>query len=168
MNDDFQVEEKKWIPYIGRFIIDFAYIEDSIFRVIQSHLKSTHISHNSLNTNFSIQLSLFENIFINEILHTDEVMTLIENFVNESNRLRAIRNAIAHNSLGLLFERKDNGEMEMIGFEIENKTNQNVSINYDTFVKHTEALEVCRGDLEQLMEIFQSSEDKLIITNLSE
>jgi hypothetical protein len=168
MNDDFKVEEEKWIPHIGRFIIDFAYIEDSIFRIIESHLKNTRINHNSIKTNFNIQLSLFEEIFVNEISNTDEVITVMENFVNESNRLRVIRNAIAHNSLGLLFERKDNGEMEMIGFEIENKTKQNVSINYDTFVSNTEALKMCRGNLEQLMEIFQRNEDKLIIASLSE
>ena len=167
MNIDFKAEEEKWIPYIGRFIIDFAYIEDSIFRVIQSHLKNTHINHNSLKTNFSIQLSLFEEIFVNEISNTEEVMILMASFVSESNQLRAVRNAIAHNSLGFLFERKDNGEMEMLGFEIENKTKQNISINYDTFVINTEALKMCRGYLERLMEIFQLKEDAAIIANLS-
>jgi hypothetical protein len=167
MSDDFKFEEEKWIPHIGRFIIDFAYIEDSLYTVIKSHLKNTHISQNSLKTSFNVQLSLFKEIFLNEVSNTDEIMVLIESFVDEVSRLRVIRNAIAHNSLGLLFERKDNGEMEMIGFEIENKTKQNVSANYDTFIRHTEELKACRGDLEKLMEIFQRNEDELIIANIS-
>jgi hypothetical protein len=162
MNDDFQIEEARWIPNIGRFIVDFAYIEDSLYRVIQSHLKNTQISYKNLRDTFDIQLALFENIFISDISETEEIKELINKFTTEADRLKSIRNAIAHNSLGLMFERKVTGEMEMIGFEIENKTNQNISINYDTFVEHMEALKVCRGNLEKLMEIFEENQFALI------
>ena len=126
MNDDFQTEEARWIPNIGRFIIDFAYIEDSLYRVIQSHLKNTQISYKNLREIFdSDYVDLFKNIFISDISQTEEVRKLIKEFTTEANNLRPIRNAIVHNSLGLMFERKETGEMEMIGFEIENKTKQN-------------------------------------------
>jgi len=168
MNDDFNIEEERWIPLIGRVIIDFAYIEDSLYRVIQSHLKNTQITYKNLRDTFDIQLALFEKIFISDILDAEEVLGLIKKFTTEANRLKNIRNVIAHNSLGLMFDRKESGEMEMIGFEIENKTNQNVSINYDTFEIHTEELKACRGNLEKLMGIFEEKQLELIKGNDSE
>ena len=168
MNDDFQTEEERWITCIGRFIIDFAYIEESLYRVIQSHLKNTQISYKNLRDKFdSNYVDLFKNIFISDISQTEEVRKLIKEFTTKANNLRPIRNTIAHNSLGLMFERKETGEMEIIGFEIEDKTKQNISINYDTFVKHMGALKVCRSNLEKLMEIFQNKEDAMVIANLS-
>ena len=90
------------------------------------NLKNTQISYKNLRDKFdSNYVDLFKNIFISDISQTEEVRKLIKEFTTEANNLRPIRNAIVHNSLGLMFERKETGEMEMIGFEIENKTKQN-------------------------------------------
>ena len=167
-NVNFTKQEEKWIPLIGKFVIDSANIEDSIFIVIEKHLKDEINKYKNLDNNFYKQLELFQEIFLDQLSHNDEDKKLLSKFIDEAKRLRQIRNLIAHNSLGLMFIDRGNGEIEMVGFEIENKSDKSISINYEGFKEAVADIKKCRSDLATLLMEYHNKEAEEIRKQIDE
>ncbi len=154
IEDSFDSEEKQWTPLIGEFIIHSANIEDAVFRFNQKYLKTTLVEQKNLKTNnFENQLNLFKKIYLDRFENKNCDIELLQSFLNISKRLRKTRNTIAHNSLGLVFEEQTDGQMKLVGFEIENKEKVDVSININQFQNSVEEIKECRKCLENLLDL---------------
>lgn len=164
---DFKEKEKEWVLPIGKFIIDSANIEDDIYRLTEEYLKQTLIKRKDLRNNFPNQIRLFETIYREQYVNTTEDEGKLTQFIVEAKRLRKFRDLIAHNSLGLMFE-EQNGEMKMIGFEVENKERKDFSTNLCEFNGAVEDIKNCRVLLDELMEVHFQREAQKIIENLGE
>ena len=152
INDNFDIEEQRWIPLIGEFIIHSASIEDSVYRFNEKYLKKTLVQQKNLKTNnFENQLNLFEVIYAEKFKDRNYDKDLLQNFLTSSKRLRKTRNTIAHNSLGLVFEETLDRQIKLIGFEIENKERVDVSINFEEFKDSLKDMKECRDNLDTLM-----------------
>ncbi len=151
---NFDIEEQRWTPLIGEFIIHSANIEDAVFRFNEKYLKATLVEQKNLKTNnFENQLNLFKKIYLDRFENKNCDIELLQSFLNISKRLRKTRNTIAHNSLGLVFEEQTDGQMKLVGFEIENKEKVDVSININQFQNSVEEIKECRKCLENLLDL---------------
>ncbi len=149
MDVNFNKAEAEWIPLIGQFILDFAFIEDSIHTVISDYLNKSLIKESYLSDRIETRIELFE-----EIIKASDAQdgTKIKSLTAEIKNLRPTRNLLAHNALGLVYEEKE-GVLKEIGFEITAKK-KTTSIKLDSLKKQAARLTKCRDQLTEVMIIF--------------
>lgn len=164
MSDDvnFLYAERKWIPVIGKFIIDFASIEDSLHHVVSYHLRDTYVQPNWFAEKIKEQIAIFKEVMLSEVLDAKEDEEKLNLLVSQILQLKQTRNLIAHNSLSLSFVEDEQGRISAAGFEIGGKRNINFSINYDQLVKEMKRLEKSRSQLHTFMLKFHEYEYKKV------
>ena len=165
INVNFLLAEKQWIPLIGKFIVDFASVEDSLHQVVKHHVRNTFINSEWFAERFEDQLKIFEDVMTSEILVDELDIKKLHLFVATIKQLKQTRNLIAHNSLGLSFEENETGEMKAIGFTIDGKRKKGYSINFDKLSDESKRLTNCRSMLCKLMMKFHEIELKLVLTD---
>ncbi len=165
INVNFLLAEKQWIPLIGKFIVDFASVEDSLHQVVKHHVRNTFINSEWFAERFENQLKIFEDVMTNEVLVEESDIKTLHVFVSTIKQLKQTRNLIAHNSLGLSFQENETGEMKAIGFTIDGKRKKGYSINFDMLVNESQRLTNCRAALNKLMMKFHEIELKLVLAD---
>jgi glutamate synthase domain-containing protein 3 len=165
INVNFLLAEKQWIPLIGKFIVDFVSIEDSLHQVVKHHVRNTFIKSDWFLDRFEDQLQIFEAVMRKQILVKELDITNLSIFVENIKQLKQIRNLIAHNSLGLSFEENETGEMKSIGFTIDGKRKKSYSINFDKLLGESKRLSCCKSMLNKLMMKFHKNELKLTLAD---
>jgi len=151
MSEDvtYLIAEEKWTALIGRFMMDFASIEDCVHRVIKFYVEKTLIKDSQISENFRVRLELFKAVMAECFIDTDT--TEFESTIDEIGRLYLTRNLIAHNSLSYAFEEDNDGNMNFMGFTISARKKANVEINFDSFSEEVPKLKQCRTDLAKYM-----------------
>ena len=157
MTDDlpFHAAEEKWAPQIGKFILDFVCIEDSIYEVVLHYVNTTLIHEEALSQKFATRISLFQKILKEKILEDEADIKLLNKSVSSIHSLLPTRNLIAHNSLKLVFEDNEDGELVERGFEISGRKKPENSITYADLCEKVLKLNQCRQDFLSLMMKFE-------------
>jgi len=158
MSEDvtYLIAEEKWTSLIGRFMMDFASIEDCVHRVIKFYVEKTLIKDSQISENFRVRLELFKAVMAECFIDSDT--TEFESTIDEIGRLYLTRNLIAHNSLSYAFEEDKDGNMNFMGFTISARKKANVEINFDSFTEEVSKLKQCRTDLAKYMMQFHVAE----------
>ena len=164
MDDDvtYLKAEEKWAHLIGRFMLDFASIEDSVHRVILQYLKETLITDQQLNDTFKNRLDLFHQILLkrfSEGLDKNELNKAIRNIHD----LYSTRNLIAHNSISYTFGENENGDFQFIGFEITAKKKSTLFTTYEQLEAKIQTLKECRTQIASFMMKFHEAELEAVI-----
>lgn len=151
---DFYYEEKKWAPLIGKFILDFANIEEFLHVVIHFYFKETLLDEEDIPDNLLKRIKLFEKVLLNRILVEASDKEKLAEAVSKVRQLIPIRNLVAHNSLGLVVEEDAEGAMRIGGFEITGRKKKEVFLNYESLSEKVKQLEFCRNQLSELLLVF--------------
>lgn len=164
MDDDltYLKAEERWTHLIGRFMLDFASIEDCIHRVILMYLKETLVTDQQLSDTFKNRLDLFHQILVKRFsdgLDKDELNKAIKKIHD----LYFTRNLIAHNSLSYTFGEDKNGDFQFLGFEITAKKKSALSTNYEQLESKVECLKECRTLIANFMMKFHEAELESLI-----
>lgn len=153
MNDNVNIiyAEQKWIPVIGKFIIDFASIEDSLYHVVRFHLQGTFVQSNWFAEKINEKIEIFKDVMLSEVLVVKEDEEKLNLLISQIQLLKKTRNLIAHNSLNLSFVEDEQGQISAAGIEIGGKRGANYSVTYDELVQEAKRLEECRSQLDSFM-----------------
>ena len=162
MDDDvtYLIAEEKWANLIGRFMLDFASIEDIVHRVIIQYLKETLITEQQLNDTFKSRLDLFHQILIKRFSEGLDKSEL-NNAINKIHDLYPTRNLIAHNSLSYTFGEDQNGDFQFRGFEITAKKKSTIFTTYEQLEGKVQSLKECRTQISSFMLKFHEAELEL-------
>ena len=151
---DFYYEEKKWAPLIGKFILDFANIEEFLHEVMRYYFMDTLLDEEDIPDNLLKRIKLFEKILVNRILTEASDKEKLAEAISKVRQLIPIRNLVAHNSLGLIVEENAEGVMRIGGFEITGRKKKEVFLNYESLSEKVKQLEACRNQLSELILVF--------------
>lgn len=151
---NFEYEEKRWAPLIGKFILDFANIEEFLNEVIRHHIRDTLLDESYMPDNLGKRIKLFEKILKKDILDNPKDKAKLTKVVKDIQDLVPIRNLVAHNSLGLVVEENAKGQMRIGGFQITGRKNKSVYLDYKSLADKVKQLETYRNTLFELVLIF--------------
>jgi len=156
MSEDvtYLIAEEKWTALIGRFMLDFGSIEDSIYRVI------TFYNKEALNKDFiafKVRLELFKAVMEERFVEVD-LIKAFGSTVDEISGLYDIRNLIAHSSLSYEFKEDAEGNMNFIGFNISGRRKDDISVDFERLTNAVSKLKQCRTDLAKYMMQFHVAE----------
>ena len=151
---NFEYEEKRWVPLIGKFILDFANIEEFLNEVIRHHLRNTLLNEADMPDNLGKRIKLFEKILKKDVLDNPKDKAKLTQVVKDIQDLVPIRNLVAHNSLGLIVEENAKGQMRIGGFQITGRKNKAIFLDYKSLAAKVKQLETYRNTLLELVLIF--------------
>jgi len=151
MSEDvtYLIAEEKWTALIGRFMMDFASIEDCVHRVIKFYVEKTLIKDSQISENFRVRLELFKAVMAECFIDTDT--TEFESTIDEIGRLYLTRNLIAHSSLSYDFKEDAERNMNFIGFNISGRRKDDISVDFEQLTDAVSKLKQCRTDLAKYM-----------------
>jgi len=153
IEDAFERDEEKWAPLIGRFILEFANIEDSIHLVTSYHLAGTIIEHSDINERLGIRLNLCKKIL--EASVEDQCQKIkIQACFNCIQDLVQTRNLLAHNALSIVFEEGNDGHFRQIGPVIAGRKNINITIDFESLTAKLADLRSHRLELRDFVVTF--------------
>ena len=156
----FDKAEKKWSPLIGRFIVDFVMIDDSIQHIIGKHIHRLNKAEVNNQGKFKIRIKSIKKIM--KLYLTDSIS--IKKFNKTTKNildLYVIRNLLAHNSLSFAYELQKNGKLKAVGFQINGKK-EDVSINFKELKTKIDQLRSERIRFTELSMSYYEAELKLI------
>lgn len=154
---DYLEEEDNWTRLIGRFMLDFASIEDSIHRVLIHYLRETLITEKELNGTFKNRLKLFQRILTKSFSKKIDGESLRKT-VKRISDLYPTRNLLAHNSISYVFAEDDKGDYRFMGFEIANRKDKSMFMNYEQLENRILELKECRIAMSSFMMEFHKAE----------
>jgi hypothetical protein len=159
MDDDvtYLKAEEKWTHLIGRFMLDFASIEDSVHRVILKYPNDTPITDKKWKDTFKNRVNLFHQILLKRFSEGLEKNEL-NKAINKFHELYNTRNLIAHNSLSYAFGEDENGNFRFLGFEIAGKKNNAIFTTYEQLESRVQCLKECRIQISSFMLKFHEAE----------
>ena len=157
----FDSAEERLVPLIGRFIIDFVFIEDSIELILNN-------SQNRLTENYKKNLNWFEgrvkafHYVLPSYLTSKEEIEELDSVISKVKDMYLIRNLLAHNSVGLAVTRDEYGNFKEAGFEISGKRKDIVE-NLDSLENKVIELRSLRLAFIKLTECYYNYEVKLMM-----
>ncbi len=159
MDVNFEKAENDWSPLIGRFIVDFVVIDDTMFHVIGSNSRRLNDKELDEIKEFKPRVKLFKKVMKTylepiDLAKLDKVMTKISD-------LYPIRNLLAHNSLTFAYEPIANGNLKPVGFQI-NGRKTGRSINITELKKKAKELASIRIHFSELSMAYYEAEFRLI------
>ncbi len=110
----FDKAEQEWAPLIGRFIVDFVMIEDSMLHVIQSNTRKLTEKEIKELDKFNVRVKCLRKI-MKSYIRSESDLKKFNQVMDKIKKLYDVRNLLAHNSLVLAYEQKPNNEMKVVG-----------------------------------------------------
>lgn len=160
MNVNFERAEKAWSPLIGKFIVNFVVIEDSIHHIIGKHFNKLTAKEIKNINKFKVRLNAFKRIMSLYIFDKKAKKEFHKN-IKEILSLYNTRNLLAHNALSFAFNLHNNGDLKSIGFQINGKKLE-TSLNYKELKEKIDQLKNARTKFSELTYIYYETEVKLI------
>lgn len=160
MDVNFERAEKIWSPLIGKFIVDFVVIDDSIQHIIGKHLSKLSQGELKNQHKLRIRLRSIKKIMMLYLVDAKMIQQFNE-VILEIKDLYQIRNLIAHNSLSFRYDLHENGSLKAVGFQINGKK-IDLSLDYEELKAKLEHLRDVRTRFSQLTQCYYESEIRLI------
>ena len=159
MDVNFEKAENKWAPFIGKFIVDFVMIDDSMFHVIGKNSHRLTDKELADLEKFKTRIRLFKKVMKTylkpqDVAKLDEVMKTIK-------ELYEIRNLLAHNSLTFAYEPMASGKLKVVGFQV-NGRKTDLSINMSELKHKGRELATQRKRFADLSMAYYEAELRLI------
>lgn len=150
VEDAFERDEEKWAPLIGRFILEFANIEDSIHHVTSCHLAGTIIEHSDINEKLGARINLCKKI-LDASVQDQRQKIKIQKCFKGINDLVQIRHLLAHNALSIVFEEGNDGHFRLIGPVIAGRKNINTTVDFESLTSKLDDLRSRRLELRDFV-----------------
>lgn len=159
MDVNFEKAEKEWAPIIGKFIVDFVMIDDSMFHVIgKNEHRLTDKELDDLEK-FKTRVKLFKKVMKTYLKPQD--VAKLEEVMKKITELYQIRNLLAHNSLTFAYEPIASGKLKVIGFQV-NGRKTDLSINMSELKKKGRELSTQRKRFSDLSMAYYEAEFRLV------
>jgi dynactin complex subunit len=156
----FDSAEEKLVPLVGRFIIDFVAIEDSINLILNNSRSRLTESHRNNLKWFDDRVNAFHYVLPSYMSSKEEIESL-NSVISKIKDMYLIRNLLAHNSVGLAVLRDESGNFKEAGFEISGKRKDIVE-NLDSLRNKVDELRKLRVQFVKLTECYYMYEVKLM------
>jgi hypothetical protein len=147
--EDFEKAEHEWAPLIGRFILNYGYLESEIDDVLRIYQRDSVVNAEELTKDFKEKLKVFEKILCSQGLGpelADEFCTAVCGI----SILWNTRCLLAHNPLVLSLEENQSGEYDLVGFEIFNHVKKR-SITFSELQEELRDLLNCCETVKKVM-----------------
>ena len=154
IENDFSKEEKKWSPLIGQIILDFANIEEFFYEVINFYLRKSIIKTDDINGSFDKRLDLFVKIIKSELTLSLVDKNKLDLAIKQIQNHKTTRNLVAHNSIGLMVNEDENGNMRISGYQIVGRKNEKVYINLEMLENSAKSISTSRKNLGEILLVF--------------
>jgi hypothetical protein len=157
----FDSAEEKLVPLIGRFIIDFVFIEDSMNLILNNSQNRLTENHKKNLNRFEGRVKAFHYVLPSYMSSKEEIEAL-DSVISKVKDMYLIRNLLAHNSVGLAVTMDESGKFKEAGFEISGKRKDIVE-NLDSLKNKVIELRSLRLDFIKLTESYYNYEVKLMM-----
>lgn len=156
----FDKAEKEWAPIIGKFIVDFVMIEDSMLHIVQSNLRKITESEINELCKFHVRVKCLRKI-MKTYLRNERDIKKFNEVMDKIIDLYDVRNLLAHNSLVFAYEQQPDKTMKVVGFQINGKK-KDISLNFDELKKKSRELKIERKKFSELSMKYYEAEFELI------
>ena len=152
--------ESEWAPLIGRFIVDFVMIEDSMLHIIESNKRKLTEKEIKDLEKFNVRVKCLKKI-MKSYLKNENDLKKFNQVMDKIKKLYDIRNLLAHNSLVFAYEQQPNNKMKVVGFQINGKK-KDISLNFTELKKKSKELISERKKFAELSMSYYEAEFELI------
>ncbi len=156
----FDKAESEWAPLIGRFIVDFVMIEDSMLHIIQSNKRKLTDKELKDLEKFNVRVKCLRKI-MKSYLKNERDLKKFNGVMEKIKNLYDVRNLLAHNSLVFAYETQPDNKMKVVGFQINGKK-KDISLNFTELKKKSKELILERKKFAELSMSYYEAEFELI------
>ncbi len=153
---NFDEEIEKWAPVVGRFMMNFVFIDSVIIHVTNKDAQKLTKKERENLDKFGTRVKAFQKImthYVSDPAKSSELCSVIANI----KLLYEVRNLIAHNSLVFAFEIVDPDRLTALGFQI-NGQKKDFSLNFSDLEEKFLELERERKKFDDLTSIYYEVE----------
>ncbi len=128
----FEDAKRLWSTAVGEFIIEFTQIEQILHLVIERYLTDKLVTNENLVDSIENRIKLMQLIIKDKL--TEKNFFELQKHCQTLLRLKDTRNLIVHNSLVLIIEQNNLGEIKVGEYEIGSLRKNKKSIKYTRLV----------------------------------